>query len=322
MAQTTPNTMHAVAIDRFGGLDALDIRTLPVPTPSSGQILIRVQSAGVGPWDASDREGSFAKMMGREYSFPYVLGFEGAGTVAEVGEGAGRFQPGDRVYGVGDQRGGFYAQYAVVDSDHAWAIPSPLTIEQAGAMPVDAATALRGLRDTLKLKEGETLLIFGASGGIGHIAIQLAKRMNVRVLAIASGEDGVELAKKLGADAAVDGHSGDIAAAARAFAPDGADAALITAGGEGANRTIAQVRQGGRAAYPNGVRPEPSVPAGVRGIYYNADQDAELMAQLNRLIEAGPFEVHIGRAFPLDQVAEAQRALDSHVLGRLALLPN
>jgi NADPH:quinone reductase-like Zn-dependent oxidoreductase len=324
MTQTTQNTMQAAAIDRFGGLETIALQTLPVPEVGSDEILVRVESAGVGAWDAFEREGMFAEMMGGEPKFPYVLDSEGAGIVAAVGEQVSRFKEGDRVYGLitlRNPKGGFYAEYAAVKAEQAWPIPDKLTIEQAGVMPIDAATALRGLRDTLGLKQGEALMIFGASGGIGHMAVQLAKRMRARVLAVASGDDGVALAQRLGADVVVEGYTGDVAAAAREFAPDGLDAALVTAGGEAAERALAAVRDGGRVAYPNGVRSEPKARPGVRVQSYNANYDPELMEKLNQLIDAGPFEVHVARTFSLDQAAEAHRALDTHFLGRLALRP-
>ena len=167
-------------------------------------------------------------------------------------------KPGDRVYAFSlvNPKGGFYAEYAAVKADDVSRIPGKLTTKQAGALPVDAMTALRGLDDTLALKPGESVMIFGASGGIGHLAVQLAKRMGARVFAVASGSDGVALAKRLGADAVVDGRKDDIAAAARQFAPNGLDAALITAGGPAADKALAAMRAGGRVAYPNGVEPD------------------------------------------------------------------
>ncbi|MGH7574060.1 MAG: quinone oxidoreductase family protein [Longimicrobiales bacterium] len=328
MAQTIPETMQAAAINRFGGIDEIKLQTVPVPEVGSYEVLIRVESIGVGVWDPWEREGRFREFFRNRYgvepTFPYVIGFDGAGTVAAVGEAVTRFEEGDRVYADRhlNPKGGFYAQYAVVDADHVFPIPDNLTVEQAGAMPVDAITALLGLDDTLGLAEGESVLIFGAGGGLGHLAIQLAKRMGARVFAVASGEDGVALAERLGADAAVNGRAHDVVAAAREFVPDGLDAALLTAGGEAAERALETLRDGGRVAYPRGVRPKPEARPGVPvKEYVGDDAGPQAFEKLNRLIASGPFEVHVACTFPLDQAAEAHRALDEHYLGKLALRP-
>ena len=310
-------------MDGFGGPETLTLRTLPLPEIGPDQLLVRVESAGVGKWDAFERAGMFAQLYGGEPQFPYVLGSEGAGTVVAVGEHVTRFHAGDPVYGLIGARipkDGFYAEYAAIDGVQAWPIPTQLTPKQAGALPIDAGTALRGLRDILGLKQGETLLIFGASGGIGHMALQLALRLGARVLAVASGEDGVALAQRLGADAVVEGHTRDVRVAASEFAPHGLDTALVTAGGDAAERALGAMRNGGRVAYPNGV-PKPTVRADVSVTSYNAMYDAELMEHLNRLIETGPFEVHLARTFPLSRAVEAHHALNTHNLGRLALQP-
>ncbi|HEY9868731.1 MAG TPA: NADP-dependent oxidoreductase [Candidatus Obscuribacterales bacterium] len=324
MKHSAQKTMQAVAIDRFGGIDLMKVRELPIPQVGPGEVLIRVATAGVGVWDPFEREGGFAELFGVEAQFPYVLGSDGAGTVEAVGKGVTRFKPGDRVYAFSlvNPKGGFYAEYAVVKADDVSHIPSTVKAEDAGAMPVDAMTALRGLDDTLKLKKGESLMIFGASGGIGHLAVQLAKRMGARVFAVASGDDGVKLCKRLGADAVVDGHKDDVAVAARKFAPEGLDAALVTAGGEAADKALTAMRRGGRVAYPNGVEPEPKAPTGVKVEAYDGMPDREAIKKLNRLIEAGPFEVHIAHTFSLDQARDAHRALKKHFLGKLALRPH
>lgn len=323
MSQTTQNSMEAAAIDRFGGVETITLQTLPVPEVGPDEVLIQVESAGVAVWDVFEREGGFAKMFGIEPKFPYVLGSDGAGTIAAVGNEVSRFKVGERVYAAAliNPKGGFYAEYAAVKADNVSHIPSKLTTEQAGVMASDALTALRGLDEELGLRQGETLMVFGASGGIGHLAVQLAKRMGARVLAIASGDDGVALAHRLGADVIVEGHTGDVAAAAREFAPNGLDAALVTAGGEAADRALRAVREGGRVVHPNGVMPEPKAPSGVRLSTYDVAPGHEAIEKLNRLIEAGPFEVHVARTFPLGKAAEAQRALDEHYLGKIALRP-
>jgi NADPH:quinone reductase len=278
MTRTIPDTMQAAAIDRFGGIDELELQTLPVPEVGPDDVLIRVESVGVGAWDPWEREGLFQDLYretyGVEPTFPYVIGFDGAGTVVAVGEAVTRFEAGDRVYADRhmNPKGGFYAEYAVVNADHVHPVPDGLTVEQAGAMPVDAITALLGLDESLGLVKGESVLIFGAGGGHGHLAVQLAKRMGARVLAVASGEDGVALAERLGADATVNGREEDVVAAARAFAPNGIDAALLTAGGEVAERSLAALRDGGRVAYPRGVRPEPKDRPGVVITAYVGEQ--------------------------------------------------
>jgi NADPH:quinone reductase-like Zn-dependent oxidoreductase len=323
MKQTTLNTMQAAALDRFGGIETIALETLPVPEVGPDEVLIRVESAGVGAWDPFEREGGFAKRFGTHQNFPYVLGTDGAGTVVRVGEQVSRFKEGDRVYAVvlANPKGGFYAEFAAVKADNVARVPDNLSTEQAGVTLTDALTALSGLDDVLGLKPGETLMIFGAGGGIGHMAVQLAKRMGAHVLAVASGEDGVVLARHLGADSVVDGRKGDVAAAVRAFAPAGLDAALVTAGGETADRALTALRAGGRVAYPHGVMPEPKVAPGVRLSSYDGSIEPGAIAKLNRLIEAGPFEVYVARTFPLDQAAAAHRALAEHYLGKLALRP-
>jgi len=321
MTQHSQNTMQAAAIDQFGG--AITPHMLPVPQAGPGEILIRVESAGVGVWDPFERDGGFAKMMGARPSFPYVLGSEGAGTVTDVGTQVHGFKKGDRVYAMAlaNPKGGFYAEYAAVEANQASPIPASLTIEQAGVMPIDAVTALIGLDDKLGLKSGETILIFGASGGIGHLAVQLAKRMGARVFAVASGKDGAALAKRLGADAVVDGHRDDIAAAARKFAPNGLDCVLLTAGGAEADQALQAVRDGGRVAYPNGVEPSPKARPGVKIQSYDVEPNSKAIARLNELIGEAPFEVYVARTFALDQAAEALEALDEHFLGKMALRP-
>ncbi len=317
------STMRAAALDRFGGVENIHLEELPVPEPGPDEVLLRIESAGVGVWDPYEREGEFAKMFGTKPRFPYVLGSDGAGTVAAVGAQVRGFKEGDHAYALAlvNPKGGFYAEFAAVKADQVSPIPKKLSVEQAGVMPSDALTALRGLDDILKLQKGESLMVFGAGGGIGHLAVQLAKRIGARVFAVASGDDGVALAKRLGADAVANGRKDDLEAAARAFAPGGLDAALVTAGGEATDRALRAMKKNGRVAHPNGVMPAPKAPAGVNVQSYDIEPTPRQIERLNRLIESGPFEVHVARTFPLDQAAEAHRELQKHYLGKLALRP-
>ncbi len=146
MTLTMLKTMSAIAIDRFGGIETMSLQVLPVPDIGPDEILVRVETAGIGVWDAAEREGVFANKFKIEPRFPYVLGSEGSGTVVAVGDHVDRFNEGDRVYAISflNPKGGFYAEYVAVKADIASLIPARLTSVQAGVMPIDAVTALRG----------------------------------------------------------------------------------------------------------------------------------------------------------------------------------
>ncbi|MFG3682608.1 zinc-binding alcohol dehydrogenase family protein [Micromonospora chalcea] len=312
--------MNAVVLDRFGGVGELSPRRIPLPEVGDDDVLIRVESAGVGSWDAGEREGEYDGVFGVPSSFPYVLGWDGAGTVAAVGRDVTRFEVGERVYAatMPVPRGGFYAEYAVVGAEFVARVPDRMPNGQAGAMAWDALTALSGL-DLLGLRPDETLMVFGASGGIGHMAVQLARHRGIRVLAVASGDDGVALARRLGADDAVDGRRDDVPAAALEFAPGGLDAALVTVGGEAAERALRAVRNSGRIAWPNGVLPALVSSPGAPVHHYDGDRSRAATDRLNAIIESSSFEVHIARTFPLERAGDAHRALGDHYVGKLAL---
>jgi NADPH:quinone reductase-like Zn-dependent oxidoreductase len=314
MNPSIPETMKAAAIDRFGGPEVIHTRSLPVPRPGAFQVLIRLDTAGIGVWDPYVREGEIPTAARR---FPRVIGNDGAGTVVAAGDRVTRFRVGERVYAY-SMDGGFYAEYVAVHEDNVAPVPPGVKMDEAGALGADGVTALRGLEDELQLQAGETLMIFGASGGIGHIAVQLAKRIGAKVLAVASGADGVELVKRLGADAAIDGRRAEAAAAARAFAPGGLDAALVLTGGEGLQAALGAVKQGGRVAYPNGVEPEPRVPDGIESHAYDGTPDPDAFGRLNRLIGSGRFHVELGRVYRLEDAETAHREIEKHHLGKLA----
>src|SRR5215469_10901276 len=140
-----PHTMKAAALRHYGGPDQIALAELPVPSIDPDEILIHIKSAGLGVWDPLEREGKLQELMNVPPHFPYVLGSDGAGAVAAVGKAVTRFKPNDMVYAFGfmNPKGGFYAEYAVVKADNASLVPANLSIDEAGAMPVDAITALR-----------------------------------------------------------------------------------------------------------------------------------------------------------------------------------
>jgi NADPH:quinone reductase-like Zn-dependent oxidoreductase len=307
--------MKAAAFSRYGGPEVLHAEKLAVPRPGPTQLLVRLDASGIGVWDPYIRSGELKLGPDR---FPQVIGNDGAGEVVAVGDDVRRYRVGDRVYAYSFE-GGFYAEYVAVDEDAIAPVPQGLSTEEAGVLGADGVTALRGLDDQLHLSAGETLMVYGASGGIGHLAVQLAKRMGGRVLAVASGRDGVELVRKLGADAAVDGRRDDVAQAARDLAPGGLDAALVLVHGESLGPALGAVRKGGRIAHPNGVGPAPKGPEGVKVLAYDGEPGHEALERLNRLIALGPFHVEIGRSYRLEDASRAHREIGQHHLGKLAL---
>jgi NADPH:quinone reductase-like Zn-dependent oxidoreductase len=304
--------MRAAAIDRRG---VARIRRLPRPTVGRREVQINVDSSGVGSWDASTRP------EGRD---PVIVpGSDGAGTVRAVGARVRRFGPGDRVYAYSYQnpKGGFHAEYVSVDAKKVAPLPRGLDLGRAGAIATTGLTALQGVDDALEVKRRERVIVHGASGGVGTLAVQFAKRRGARVLATASGRAGVALVRRLGADAAVDGKRGDVRAAVRRFAPEGVDAVLALAGGRSLAVCLdALKRPGGRLAYPNGVEPAPRKRKGIKVISYDGTPGVREFARLNRAVEASKLKVPIAKTYALARAAAAYRFLrKGHVLGKVVI---
>jgi NADPH2:quinone reductase len=314
-----PHTMLAAAIDRFGGPEVLNIHALPVPTVGSHEVLIALDTAGIGPWDLGIREGIFPP---RKPRFPLVLGVDGAGVVMAVGSRVRRFKIGDWVfsYNWANPKGGFYAEYVVVPADKVGHVPKRLDLEHAGAIATTGLTALQGIDDHLRVQRSEFVIVHGGSGGVGTLAIQFAKLRRAKVLATASGIDGLELVREMGADMAVDSRHGDVAAAARRFAPDGIDAVLALAGGDALVDALSAVRRGGRLAYPNGVERVPAKRRGVKFISYDAISGIREFERLRRAVTSAKLKVPISERFPLADAAKAHEHLAAgHVLGKTVL---
>jgi NADPH:quinone reductase-like Zn-dependent oxidoreductase len=314
--EAVPAMMRAVAIDGFGGPERLTVREIAVPRVDAHEVLIRVDTASVGIWDAKARRGEWAD--GRE-RFPMVLGADGAGTIAALGDDVRGLRLGDAVYGYayGDGKGGFYAEYVVLSAEHVAPMPASLDFREAGAIPVTGLTALAGIDDVLGLRAGQTLLVHGATAGVGTMAVQLAQRRGARVIATANGGDGRELLRRLGVDEAVDTQHDDVLAAARRIAPGGVDAILALTGGPALERCIAALRDGGTLAHPNGV----AVPGGVPARAFDGVPTPQTFARLTATIDAAPIDVPIAATFSLDDAAEAHRRLErGHVLGKIVLV--
>lgn len=320
-------TMAAVAIDGGKGpAQALKAVQIPRPAAGPGQILIRVQAAGVNRPDIAQRQGFYPPPPGS----PDTLGLEVAGEVVEP---AGRWAAGDTVCAL--LGGGGYAEYAICDARHALPIPKGLDAVQAAGLPETVFTVFANVFEHGGLKSGETLLVHGATSGIGVTAIQMAKAAGARVIATARGSAKAEQARQVGADVAVDSSAEDFAEAA--LREGGADVILDMVGAPYFEKNLKALNTGGRivyiAAQAGGTL---EVPIGrlmqKRGLITgstlrprSADEKARLAGEVERRvwpwIEAGKIRPYVDRTFPLTEAAAAHAHLESGAhLGKVILL--
>jgi NADPH:quinone reductase-like Zn-dependent oxidoreductase len=296
--------MRAVAIHRTGDLDAIEHQA-PEPEPGDGEVLIAVRAAGVNPVDWKYRRGLVARPL------PAVLGEDVSGVVA-ISRARG-FAPGDAVFGV--VRSGGQAELAVAAADALAHKPAALSHEQAAALPVSALTAWQGLFDRGRLAAGQTVLVAGAAGGIGHLAVQLARHAGARVIGTGSAGDR-DFVIGLGADEFVDYRRQDVAEAVH-----DADVALDTVGGAVTATLVPCLRDGGTLvtlAYP----PEVPPPAPGRRVESLAmHPDAGQLTRIAQLAADGELRPTVSATFPLAEARRAQEASErGHVRGKLVLI--
>ena len=317
--------MLAAAITRRGGPEVMSIERLPLPALKAGEVLIKVETAGVAVWDPWEREHADASTH-----FPWVLGTDGSGVVAAVARGVRGFQVGDAVYGAADGLpSGFYGQYVAIPADDIAPLPRGVGIEEAGILAASGLSALQGIDDVLQLKAGESLIIHGASGAVGTLAVQFAKLRGIRVLATVTNAAAATLVRRLGADVAVNDQTEDIVAAARGFAPHGVDAVLGLAGGDALERCIDTLRtdRRGRVAYLEGIEgvrqgsylPRPRL--GMRMTLYSYIPGRLEFKRLNAAVESAHLKIPVAAQYPLADIAQAHRRVAAgHVLGKVVLL--
>ncbi|GAA4906841.1 NADPH:quinone reductase-like Zn-dependent oxidoreductase [Actinomycetospora succinea] len=296
--------MRAVRIHGFGDESVLAVETAPVPEPGPGDVLVRVHAAGVNPVDSLVRQGVFTVS---DRPLPWIPGWDFAGTVVAVGSATTRWSVGDVVYGRPSlARDGSYAQYLAVDAGEIAAIPRALSSESAAAVPLVTLTAWKALFDLGGLGSGGTVLVHAGAGGVGTMAVQLARHRGAKVVATASG-DGIELARSLGADEVVDHRNEDFAARGRF-----ADVVLDTVGGRTLERSYGVVVPGGTLVTIAGV-PDVATAAGlgITAQTFVLDSNGPRLADIAGLIDGGDLRPVVTRVFDLDEVAQAHRLIDS-----------
>jgi NADPH2:quinone reductase len=305
--------MRAVVIDQTGGSEVLRFADFPIPQPGPGEVLIRVACAGVNPADWKCREGYLAAFF--PYRFPFVLGFDAAGTVAAVGDGVDDLKPGMRVFAqteVGAGKWGSYADYVLVSCHSVVTMPESLSFAEAAATPTPALAAWTGLFDEGGLQAGQTVLVHGGAGAVGSFAIQFAREAGARVIATCGGHSR-DYVRELGCERAIDYRSEDIASALHDWAPDGVDLVLDTIGCGSLPNGLDLLKPGGMlvailtlVAGDPGPNHQQAAERGLRtALAYSKMPSGAALGRIAALMAAGKVKPPRIDILPFEQVAEA-----------------
>ena len=306
--------MKAIRIHNYGGPEVLKYEDAPRPKPQVDEVLIRVHAAGVNPIDWKVREGHAKEFL--PHKFPLILGWDLSGVVEELGRDVSRFKIGDEVYCCPDPtRDGAYADYIVVRESQLALKPKSLHHIRAATVPLAALTAWQALFDTAQLQPGQRVLIHAGSGGVGHLAVQLAKRKGAYVLATASTKN-QDLLRKLGVDEPIDYTQQRFEDIARKI-----DIVLDTLGDETQERSWSVLKKGG--VLVSLVQPpseEKAKELGVRAVFVGGQPNGAQLAEIAKIIDSGKLAPIIDRILPLSEARRAHELSRSgHTRGKIAL---
>lgn len=311
--------MKAIIINEFGDVSKLKLAEVPKPYAQEGEVLVKIKAAGVNPSDCRVREGRMQSIL--QHRFPIILGWDCAGIVEEVGYAVSRFQPGDEVYAYARRplvQHGTYAEYIALPESYVALKPKSLPFEEAASIPMVGGAALSSLHN--KLFEGETALIMGAAGGVGSFAIQLAKLMGAKVIAMTGAENHAYV-RELGADMTIDYWAGDFREALRALAPDKVEVVFDCIGGETIFKAIECLKPGGRFISLSGKYAAEHFEE-LNIDFYNtvALPNARCLEHIAGLFEQNQLRTFVHSVLPLENAAVAHQLIDSvHTRGKIVL---
>ncbi|TMR09475.1 NADP-dependent oxidoreductase [Nonomuraea turkmeniaca] len=298
--------MRAIVQHAYGGPEVLQLTEVSRPEPMVTEVLVRVHAAGVNPIDAKTRAGGgFAPQMGRP---PFIPGWDLSGVVVQIGYGVTRFQPGDEVYGMPNfpRRAGTYAEFVTVRSRQVARKPTSLSHVEAAALPLAGLTAWQSLVDTAQVGPGMRVLIHAAAGGVGHLAVQIAKARGAYVIGTARAAKH-DFVRSLGADEVI-----DYTAGAFEDAVEPVEVVLDLVGGDTRRRSLEVLAQGGLLIpLPRGLDvSQEAAERGLRVAPLIVEPDYRGLEHLAELADSGRLKVSVSRELPLAQAAEAHRYID------------
>jgi NADPH:quinone reductase-like Zn-dependent oxidoreductase len=315
--ETMPDTMRAVVTHEWGDPEQLRLEDVPRPEVGEGDLLVRVRAAGINPVDwKTRRNGGLMKSRGIEP--PVILGWDISGVVEAVGPGAEGFAVGDEVFGLGSfpKALGGYAEYVAVAASDVAVKPANISHAEAASLPLVALTAHQAL-ELADLQPGQLVLVHAAAGGVGSVAVQLAKARGARVAGTA-GPTNQDFLRELGVDIPIDYTTTDFAAAL-----SDVDVVLESQGGDVRQRSWGVLREGGVMVSILGPLPQEDAEAHkVRGVHMLVHPSGAQMAELAALVSAGKLRGIVQREFPLSEAPAAHRLAEGgHVRGKLVLIP-
>lgn len=312
--------MKAAYYEEFGELNQIKVGELDKPEPGEGEVLIRIQSAGVNPVDAAVARGMLKDAIPAE--FPVVPGWDVAGLIEERGHSARRFAKGDKVYAYARRpviQHGTFAEYISIPESYVAKSPEKLTMEEAGGIPLTGLTAYQSLFDAGTLKGGETVLILGASGGVGSLAIQLANWKGATVIGVA-GSSNQEYMQDLGADYTIDYSKGDVGEAVDKIAPDGIDMIFHCSRGDSLEQSHDRLKEGGRLI--SITNSDPKRRDDIHFQYVFVEPNALQLEHLSELADSGSLKVPVSKIFKLDDAQQALQEIESlHTRGKTVITP-
>ena len=304
--------MKAIRIHEFGGPEVLRVEDLAAPEPGPGEVLIRVRASSVNPVDYKIRNGGYLPPE----RLPLTLGRDVAGVVDKVGPGVADYAPGSAVYAMLAPEQGGYAEFVTAKAEHCAPMPGRLDFVQAAAVPLAALTAWQGLFDHGGLESGQTVLIHGAAGGVGHFAVQFCRVRGCFVHVTASPEDR-DFLRALGADEVIDYHAERFEDRVRKV-----DLVFDLVAGETQDRSFAVLKEGG-ALISTLKEPDQQKAARMHlraAKHYMAQPNGAELAEIGKLIDMGLVMPQVTRVFPLEQAAQAEKTLETeHVRGKIVL---
>jgi NADPH:quinone reductase-like Zn-dependent oxidoreductase len=312
--------MKASYIEKYGDINNVITGNLERPEPGEGEVLVRVKSAGVNPVDAAIVKGMLKDFIPGE--FPLIPGWDMAGVVEGRGHAARRFREGDEVYGYVRRpkiQHGSFAQYMALPESYLALRPEKISMEESGGIPLVGLTAYQSLFEAGALTKGETILILGASGGVGTLAIQLAKSVGADVIAVAS-EANHDYMKGLGADESVDYNVNQLGKTISEIQPDGVDMIFHCSRGDSLNQSIETLKPDGRLVSITNRKPE--VRSDIKFEYVFVEPNALQLQHIQQLADEGHIKLPAVETFELEDTAKALKQIETlHTKGKLVITP-